>query len=120
MMSRLPRDQRERVKVLVALPLIAICAIWLTIWIITSIDWAQPAQPPSTPGALIAIDLSKKLVDDLRFNDTGVYVETEKPLKLVVNGAVHSAQALDELAEFMRAARPEGDYTIDVVVIEHR
>ena len=83
----------------------------------TSLTPPPAAEAVDTKGWTIAIGLNEALSADKAFVDVGFAVETEKPLRFVVNGAVHADQDLPRLIEKIKELRPEGDYDIRVEVL---
>jgi hypothetical protein len=115
--DRMPQSKADRIKIFAAVPVIALCVCWITYLAISSMSWSGPTRLPDTPGYHIAMDMTKQLNAELRFNDVGVSVATEKPLKLKVEGAVHSQEDLTALEAFLKEIRPEQDYEVDVLIL---
>lgn len=115
--DRLPDDPRDRTKLLIAGPVAAICVLWLLFFLISSIDLSGPTRPPNTAAFRTADEISKKLLERQEFNDVGMHVVSERPLKFMVSGAVHSDEDMDALRKFLSEVRPQNDYDMDVVVI---
>lgn len=115
--DKLPQDRKERLKILIAVPLTAICAMWILYWLVSSISFSRPSGPPNTPGFKIAQEISTKFIERHEFLDVGFVVVTEQPLRFTVVGAVHSPEELEALKKFLQEVRPENDYDLDVTVI---
>jgi isopentenyl diphosphate isomerase/L-lactate dehydrogenase-like FMN-dependent dehydrogenase len=115
--DRIPEKRSDRIKLMIAVPLLVICMIWLTYVVATSINWSGPIEAPDSPAHLLVNDLNGKLLENVHFNDVGFAIDSESPLKLRVVGVVHSPEHYAQLQKFLAEIRPENDYELDVVVL---
>lgn|GEM_PF-1270245 len=113
----LPENRAQRIKLVVALCVIAIGLIWLLIYVGSSLTSGGRSTPRETTESKLVHDLTLKLIADPRFADTSIGIVTERPLAMKVAGGVKSAKDLEALKMFMKEIRPEGDYEIDVELI---
>jgi hypothetical protein len=110
-------SKAERVKVVLALPVILLGIGWIAYQILSGVDWSGPAKPPDTPGARIVAEVNGKLVERAEFRDAGLDVISETPLRFKVVGAVESRKALEDLRAYLKEIRPDMDYEMDVSVL---
>lgn len=113
----LPSNPRERAKLIAAVLVTVVCVGWLTYYVLTSISVNGYAEAVDTPAWRIANEMNQKLVERHEFSDVGFVVETETPMHFTVVGAVHEAADLPKLEAFLKEARPENDYTLQVQVL---
>ena len=117
--NAIPDKKGDRIKLFIAVPVLLACIGWIVYLVVSSIDLSGPTRIPDSPGFNIAHEVTLKLNEDLRFNDVGVTVVSEKPLKFRVVGAVRSNDAIKELKDFLQQVRPDLDYELDVLVLPH-
>lgn len=115
--DKLPGDRADKIKMVAVAAVLPVLVIWLLYFAATSLTPPPAAEAVDTKGWTIAIGLNEALSADKAFGDVGFAVETEKPLRFVVNGAVHADQDLPRLIEKIKELRPEGDYDIRVEVL---
>jgi hypothetical protein len=70
-----------------------------------------------TPAWKTAVELSTKLAEQPTFHDVGISVESEKPLKFKVTGAVYATGDIDKLKAAIAELHPDGEFTYEVEVL---
>lgn len=114
---RLPGDRAQRIKLIAASVVTVVCVCWLLYFTATSVSFRGRARAPDSPAHRVAAEMTRKLSERPSFNDVGVHVHTERPLKFQVAGTVHSVEELEALRLFLKDIRPENDFEVEVVVL---
>lgn len=113
----LPTDRRERVKLLAAGAVSVVCLLWLCYYLFSSVRFEGRARAPDTPAWRVANEVSGKLAERPEFADVALNVESERPMKFKVVGAVHAPEDMESLKTFMKEVRPENDYELQVELL---
>jgi hypothetical protein len=106
----------ERLKLYAVIGVLILCAAWLGWHLLVASRGYGVAKPLDTPAWRIAKDLNVKIAAETRFNDVGFSVVSEKPMKFLVSGAVHSAALLEALKERIKQEDPDHEFEYDVLV----
>jgi hypothetical protein len=101
-------------KVFAIVAIIVVCGGWLVYYASTHIETPKTAQMPDSPGLKAGRELNAKLAEDHAFLDVGVVVESEAPLKFIVNGAVWSKADLDRLPAALKNLNADAEYDVQV------
>lgn len=109
-------DPKERIKLIVACSLLAICGCWLLYLLVSNMERSAPRMIPQTPGVRIAQELNAKMLERTEFADVNFVVTSESPLRFEVIGLVHSEETLTRLKAYLAELRPEQDYDLQVAV----
>ncbi len=116
--DRLPQDRGDRIKMIAVAIVLPVLVIWLAINVIPLLIPEPTAEELNTSGWVLVRDLNEKLNADDAFKDVGFTVESEDPLKFTVVGAVHHDRDLPKLESRLKELRPEGDYQMQVEVLQ--
>ena len=112
----MPGTPKERTKLFIVLGIFVVVFIFLLFQLPSCKPTAR--KPDSTAWRLVT-ELNTKLAEDPAFTDAGFAIATESPLRLKVVGAVHTQADLDKLTEALKTIRPQGDYDVEVELIQH-
>lgn len=117
-MDRLPQDRGDRIKLVLVVTLLPILLLWLAYYSIVTLWPAPVATELNSTAWVTAREITEKLNAERAFQDVGLSVESERPLKFVVRGAVHADRDLVTLDQKLKELRPEGDYEVKVEVLK--
>lgn len=112
-------SRSDRIKLAIAVPIIALCAIWIGYLAISGIDWSGPVAPPDTPAHRTATEVTQKLLERDAFSDASLIVVSENPAKYQAVGAVRSEADLDKLRAYIQEIQPGIDFEMNVAVLQH-
>lgn len=112
-------SRSDRLKLQIAVPVIALCMIWIAYLAIRGINWSGPVKPPDTPAHRTADEVTQKLLDRVEFADASLVVESNDPVKFKVVGAVRAAGDVEKLKAYIESLQPGIDLEMDVVVLPH-
>lgn len=115
--ERLPPERSAKIKVLVAIAILAVCVPFILYRVVSSIDLTPEARQSTTPAAVKSREISDKLVADPRFQDVGLIVEAEDPMKFRVFGAVHKEADMEPLRKFLDQELPGIELIYEVMVL---
>lgn len=115
--DRLPAERSAKIKIITATAILTICVPFILYRVVSSIDLSPPARQSTTPAAVKSREISTKLTEDMRFNDVGLIVEGEEPMKFRVFGAVHNEADLEPLRQLLTQELPGIELVYEVMVL---
>lgn len=118
LVNRLEGGHPGRLKVIALSAVSGIALLWVLISLVPMLTPVGQPEPLVTPGWTMANQLSGELAAKAGFEDTAFIVETEEPLRFKVVGGVHFSEDLEALRETLKTVRPEGDFSVDVMVLQ--
>ena len=119
--ERFRGEDLQRTKLIGVCVLLGVAVLCLAISVAPMFRPHRRAQEPRSPGWTLVRELNEALVAKDAFSDTGFVVESEKPLKLRLTGAVRTEQDLKDLREYIRqigSDAPADQFEIDVQIMK--
>lgn len=109
----------EKVKLIAAGVVTAVCAAWIVYFVITSGRGGPIAPPAETPATQLATRLYEELAKNAGLPDVGVEVTGESPFTVRTTGMVRSPKELEKVRSIITTHAPGAEVSIDVAVIPH-
>lgn len=105
----------------IAAAVLTVCLLFTVYFVLSTLDMRGPGKLPDTPASNAAMDLSAKMMAaNPSFADVQAQIESESPIKLRIEGEVHSQADLEALKNFVQEQIPNGDVTWAVQVVPKR
>jgi len=117
--EKIPGEGADKIKLVAVATLLPVLVIFLIYFAVTSLAPGRVARAQDSPAWRLANEFNEKLIQEAPFRGVGFAVESESPIKFMVNGTVQSENDRAKLMEKLKELRPEGDYELQVEVLGH-